>query len=64
MFENLWLLSDDQQNSVSQISFCSGNQNDNWALLKRSALEKLILHLVQENIFDDLLEALQSALPP
>lgn len=31
---------------------------------KRNALEKLILHLAQENKFDDLLEALQSALPP
>ena len=51
------------KNSVSKISLGSGNQNDNWALLK-SGLGKLILRSVQENKLDDLSEALPSALPP
>lgn len=52
------------KNSVSKISVGSGNQNDNWALLKRSGLGKLVLCLVQENKLDDLFEALPNALPP
>lgn len=42
------------ENSVSKISLGSGNQNDIWALLKRSGLGKLVLCLLQENNLDDL----------
>lgn len=52
------------KNSVSEMCLSSGNQNDSWALLKRSGLDKLIICLVQENKLDDLFEALPSALPP
>lgn len=36
------------KNSVFEMHLSSGNQNENWALLKRSGLGKLILCLVQE----------------
>lgn len=49
--------------SVSKISLSSGNQNGNWALLKRSGPGELVLCLVQENKLDDLFEALPNALP-
>lgn len=52
------------KNSVSKISLGSGNLNENYALLKRSGLGKLVLCLVQENKLDDLFKALPSALPP
>lgn len=52
------------KNSVPQISLGSGNQDDNWALLKRSGLGKFVLCLVQENKLDYLFEVLPTALPP
>lgn len=52
------------KNSVFKFSLGSGNQNDNWALLKRSGLAKLVSCLVQDNKLDDLFDALPNALPP